>query len=58
MHDRLYFRHSDVEDTCLNLSFGDEKDVEPVLVSLSDKVVLCLTCVSVQDDHNVILHES
>ena len=58
MHDRLYFRHSYIEDACLNLCFGDQKNVEPVLVSLSDKIVLGLTCMCVENDHNVILHES
>ena len=58
MHDRLYFRHSYIEDACLNLCFGDQKNVEPVLISLSDKIILSLARMCVENDHNVILHES
>ena len=47
MHDRLYFRHSYIEDACLNLCFGDQKNVEPVLVGLSDKIILGLACMCV-----------
>ena len=58
VHDGFHFGHGYVKDARLDLSLGNQENVESVLISLTDELVLGLACVRVKRDHYVILHKS
>ena len=49
--------HRHIENARLNLGFGDQKDVESMLICLADQCILSTARMHIQHSHYVILHE-